>query len=648
MRALTILLINLHMLLLACDVRAAAPDWLDLDNETWWQSSQSEYASDNFAQPIDVNQAGIDELLAVPGVDYVMAQALLLNRPFTENGLHDFLSEQGAAPETIDFLTAQSSLQVVYKEMEVRAGALGGSAETDATARAAPYYYSRARMRFDLPGTHAAGAGLMTSIRPRTAVQYDVGTGSLRSPGPEQQSDIEQAYFYAYFPRWSAVLGSYTIGFGERLVFDNGTAKHTDNWALSDAVREDMRGSRLRFPNNLWGGAVRLAMPSALEGVVFLSSRNHDLYQYDLRYGPDAWAQSTLQACEKPGATSHDYICGEDGRWYKHAVSNGALQNQILRDAYREDLIGAHVGHQYDAWRYGLTAYRATTTFPSAWPSARWSPNAEAMAGGKAVGADLLWEGQNARLAAELAAAQGDIALVLRGLNAWSNRISGDFSARYYGPDFRNPHGRSEASPERVEGYTRRNEVGAHTGLRTRWESLDISVDGDAWFAPFKRNDNGVWRPAAPAWRGRAGGRITTRVAPHTFYLHGYQQRVDMTADPDPGVIVHRAAWRIGALSRWSGGWRSGAEYRALLRAPSVGAALINHHAMLRIGYAAFETWVDIASAPQGEEPQAQGRAAWSYTWGERIKLDAQYGVMYVTAAPSWRHVAALAWEASF
>lgn len=463
---------------------------------------------------IDLNRASREELYALPNLTYAEVDAILRYR--AEAGFIDdpaALVVAGVLPER--------KLAAISAFLIVRAPERAGAAVDGLVRLPAVWVWSTDGPP---PGALEArvGAGDLTFglvgtvTRNRLGdVRYDPVRGTLTAEPPATRLELPKVYALLSTDEVDAIAGTYRIGFGQRLVFDN-TTRYTPNGIVPDErvflTRELTRAckeSAAELPSpcsgdnryvydtpdfdwseGLFGVAAGLkrlpAGPGWLQTYAFVSAQARDIYQYEL-YDP--------RVCDDPRSDADECAApvvmkvGDDP-----LAPSTRFSYHTLPDMFRELIVGGNASFFWDERTHvGVTGYGADVTWLTrgfALDFQEWS-RYPAGGGFGAVGVDAAWGSGRNDLFVEIArsvdsdrGAGGGFAAIARATTTFS-RSELEGSLRYYDDDFANPYARPISAPDRFEGNRARDEAGArvkYTGAIAK--RLSLRATADVWIKP--------------------------------------------------------------------------------------------------------------------------------------------------------------------
>jgi hypothetical protein len=502
---------------------------------------------------VDLNSAGREELYSLPNLTYTDVDAILKYR----KGLGTIidpasLSAVGALSE--DKLLAIAAFIVVRTGDSARQplhGLVRGVTRMSQDDDTIPPVALLARIR---SGRHwSAGLAATLDRRQIGPVTWDPNRGGLMADAPGIGVTLPKFFVRRRTDDLDVIAGTYRVGFGQRLTFDN-ALDYTPNGLYSDDLvtrsydlSRDCVESTGELSSSPCAGTRRYEyvtpdfnVSDGLRGVAggtnavpfgdghlqaygWASYQTRGVYQYEI---------ANTGACEDPrddGATCaapNVFVRGDDP-----LAPAAELSYQTLPDIVAESLIGGNVTYFASQRDFiGVTGYGATMDWLAKTPEGvkldfqEWSRYPTGGSFG-AVGANLgvgvgLFDvfAEVTHSFDHLTASGGSVdggggpAAIVRATHTHKKREL-ELSLRYYDPNFVNPYAGATASPDEVEGQRARGEHGA----RLRY----TAVHGEVGL----RAGLDLWRSLAET--PRADGRDWTYVSRGDVYV-----RADVAASP--------------------------------------------------------------------------------------------------------------------
>lgn len=508
-------------------------DLYELERSGELTSQQVDVLVALFQNPININRADRTLLYELPAMTYELADRLIAYR-----------AEQGP------FISMEQLRNVKGVTQEI-AGSIEPFIEFGAPADAEPEAYlgpvqGRARVgsiwRAGLPidrdperinpiqerqagpqsyikaegeGFTNFGAGLLATYRRQMFARWDRSRGQLVSSGPFNGPDLDGGYLYWEYAGWSMIAGTYTVGFGERLTFDNTAKRYPNGWYAFNRLRTDNETGRIRPQKHLLGTAVSLLggdVPGGwIDATAFVSYQPRDIYQYDYWYGLDEYDRPN--SCQTDGDCPDGYVC-EQGLQICRSTDvisesrrTDTYRFETYSDAFREALVGANATFNFNERAHiGLTGYTsfidkqlATPAQPNFSPAARW-PRKDRFG---AIGVNGRWSNRNLTLTGEWAytgaGGKGHGALMRA---VWTPERWMELSStlRYYTPWFENPYSRGTAAADQANGLRQPDERGIlMRAMVMPIEDLRLVSTVDLWQNPWKEafeDGEQIWEPA--------------------------------------------------------------------------------------------------------------------------------------------------------
>ncbi|MFE8605008.1 hypothetical protein [Archangium violaceum] len=478
---------------------------------------------------VDVRTASREALYALPGLTWAQVDALLAYRARVEG---DF--EPGALVEA-GVLTAEQLQRVrPFLAGEARAARpVSGRLRLLTAYGAADALVPPVLLHAQAEGPLGLRGGAVISLTRRRleAVRYEPRRRALVAGLPGVVPRLPKLHVRWEGEHASVLVGTYRLGFGQRLTLDTTGRPAPDGFVPDDgfqppggperrcmltgtgACPEEGTPGRVT-PDFGWTEGFRGVVGTVrgqVEGVAlaftgFGSHQSRDLLQYELldtktRKTPDVLAVL-------PG---------------KQVLGTVRFVSRTLPDVFHELAGGGHVTVGFSPrTRVGLTGWGAWPVWAVEGVGLELQPSSRFPAGGGygAVGADATWGTGPMDLFLEAArsfsGAGGGFGAVQRTVLG-DRRRELELTLRYYGRGFDNPYSRPVSSPDEFEGLRASNEL----GTRLRY---------------LHQTEDGAWRMAGhvDVWTQPPGGE-----ASGTFHL-GTSARVDYVGVPElqPSVWV--------------------------------------------------------------------------------------------------------------
>lgn len=478
------------------------------------------------ARGVDLDTADRDEIYSLPNLTYDDVDAILAYRA-TEGYVGDPATLVGAGALTEDKLLAIASFLIVRSRDR---GANRPRGWVKVSTRGAngddrlPAIGVRARMMVGRRLT-AGLAGSVTRLRIGAPV-WDPNRNGLIADDAAVRANLPKLFVRYHGDELEMVAGSYRMGFGQRLTFDN-SADYTPNGIYFDdqLMRDDTLARRCRtstgelasspcsddlhyvtadyrWSEGLRGVAAGVEHIPAGNGYIqayaWGSYASRPLYQYEL---------VNRAVCPDPRNDS-DPNCAAPPVFVRPGgdplTPTAVHAYQTLPDVYAEALVGGNLTFHARRRDYvGLTAYGATTQWLIATPDGvqldtqEWS---KVPIGGRygAVGVnvgigrgvyDFFGEATYSfdRIPADSTPGSpidggGGPAVIVRATRTVRHREL-ELSARYYDPNFVNPYAGPIAAADELEGQRARGEHGVRARYTGTHGALTLHTAIDLWRA---------------------------------------------------------------------------------------------------------------------------------------------------------------------
>jgi hypothetical protein len=479
------------------------------------------------ARGVDLDTASREEIYSLPNVTYDDVDAILAYRKI-QGYVGDPANLVAAGSMSEDKLLAISSFLIVRsrdRDPNRPRGKVWMFSRAATGDDRAPPVGVRLRMQV---GRHLS-AGLAASLtRQRIgAPSWDPNRGGLIADDAEVRPHLPKVYVRYKGDHFDAIAGTYRIGFGERLTFDNSSDYTPDGIYSDDQLsRSDDLGTRCRLstgelsatpcPSNEYHYITRdYRWSEGLQGVaagsdhipigtgylaahVFGSYAARSIYQYELvdrGACPDP-REDGEAACDAPPV----FVRPEGDP----LTATAEHSFEVLPNVYAEALVGGNLTfHARRRDFIGITAYGAVNHWLIDTPDSvqldtqEWSHvpiGGRYGATGVNVGIgrglyDLFAEAAYSfdRMPQATGAGNpidggGGPAAIVR-LTRTERHRELELSARYYDPDFVNPYAGPIAAPDEVEGQRARGEHGVRGKYTGTYGALTVRGQLDLWRA---------------------------------------------------------------------------------------------------------------------------------------------------------------------
>jgi hypothetical protein len=494
-------------------------------------SDTAETLIEIIGEGVDLNSADREELYDLPGITYADVDAILEYRK--GKGRIDDPSELVGAGA----LTAEQLLQIApfiridsARPVLPVSGKMHLASRFTTTDNVPPPAMLSARLKG--PVNLSAGFMMFTTRRRADTPTYDPVNDALTSRGFLYQPHLPRVFVQWKPGNARLVVGTFTIGFAERLTLDN-TRRVTprgiylvDDYTRAQDLTQTCKLSSSGFeldpgsgcdptteknlyitPDYRWRDSFRgiagsienlkLGEEASLSVYGFLSYQQRPIYQYQLydrRYCPDP-RDDDSDLCKSPDVFLPD----------------GAtrLAFSTLTNAFDELTGGGHVTFKPNyRWTLGVTSYAAMPFFRQSPLELDFQEYSRYPTGGAfgAVGVDAHTSFKEFNFFLEAthnfdgrfgSGGKGGYGIEQR--TTFSPRQHEfELSLRFYDDGFGTPYARPIASPDQLEGQRARNEAGA----RFRWSAKlsrdwQTRVTANFWVNPWP-SYTGVIDPTLP------------------------------------------------------------------------------------------------------------------------------------------------------
>jgi hypothetical protein len=347
---------------------------------------------------------------------------------------------------------------------------------------------------------------------------YDPNRMALAAEPPRERFHVPKFHVQWETKKWHVMAGTYRIGFGQRLTFDNTSLYNPNGIRIDDALYYNQtvtrtcreaagelgespctgeKRYRYHSPDYKWTerlrgvafGAKKIKVGDKhwMQAYGFLSYQTHDIYQYEVfnRARCDDPAEDDLPGCKAPNV----YRLRDD-----RLAPTTRFSFHTLPAMYNELLGGGNVTYFFSRRKYiGITGYGATVD----WLVEGMDPDFQEWStrpyGGPfgAVGLNAAYGYNWLDLFGEVAYSidsmhdgGGGPAAILRSLFTLGKKKELELTARYYDKGFANPYARPIAAADEYDGLRARDELGFRARFYGKLQDIYLRTRADWWTNP--------------------------------------------------------------------------------------------------------------------------------------------------------------------
>ena len=463
-----------------------------------------------YQRGVDLNSASREVLYTLPNLTYAEVDALLSYREsvgriaepaaLVANGILDRRKLASIAP----FLIVGAG-----------EGGLGVSGWARAQTRwsnndgkALP---AALQLRAQSGGDLRVGSALLLNQRRLRDVVFDKTRGALSARDPAPRPSLPKLYALWRGDALSVVVGTYRVGFGQRLTFDSTDIITPDGfYGDAEIFRDTQLGRRcresageldaspctgaagdiyvtpdFRTRDSQLGGAAAVEVGD-IKAQAFASYQPRSIYQYELY---------NAALCDDPKRDS-DPLCAAPAVYVRRpdlleATSQWSFHT--LPNVFAEATAGANLSYRPERrTQVGITGYGSRIDWLVEGAELDFQEWSRFPYGGGfgAVGVDAAHGIGNTDFFAEVARSfdsmpdgGGGFGALFRSVTSWDqSEVEG--SLRYYAPEFANPHAGPIAAADELDGLRARDEIGArlkYSGVVK--ERLNLRTNLDLWYS---------------------------------------------------------------------------------------------------------------------------------------------------------------------
>ncbi|MFC1654264.1 helix-hairpin-helix domain-containing protein [Myxococcota bacterium] len=461
---------------------------------------------------VDLNTASRDEIYTLPNLTYADVDAILAYRQEAGSILDPF-ALVGAEVLSVDkfasiapFLWLREPDPPLFQtrgRLRYLTTFVAGDSEVPSMVLAAKVS--------TLKNLDVGVVGVLTRNR-LSDVVYDPNRDALSASTPSPQLHVPKFFLQWETPDWHLAAGTYRIGFGQRLTFDNTTwytpngirvdntmsynqdltrackesdAETGESPCTGEAARQ-YQSPDYRWTDRLRGAAVGLKSAEIgdgwLQAYAFFSYQTRSIYQYEIY---------DRGRCQDP-LDDEDPACAAPWVYRRQAdllAPTTRFSFHTLPDMFNELLGGGNVAYFFNRRSHvGVTGYGASIDWLANGIDLDFQEWSRLPYGGPfgAVGLDASWGTGLFDLFVELARTfdgqpeGGGFGAILRStFTLKKHEVEG--TARYYGTDFANPYARPISAADEHDGLRARDEAGVRFRYTGRVLDLHLRSTLDFW-----------------------------------------------------------------------------------------------------------------------------------------------------------------------
>ena len=460
------------------------------------------------ARGVELSRASREALYSLPNLTYADVDAMLAYRA-NHSGV---IREAGelAAAGVLSTQAARSIAPFVAHSTPASGFVHGFSRVGIADSELPP---TAAVARLTLSQQLTLGAAFMTTRLQVGSVSYDPTRDALLAAPQGGQWHLPKAYARFDSDDYAAIIGSYRVGFGQRLVFDNSLDYTPNGLYLDDRIDRSAALTRdctqsagelaispcAGAPSHVYvtpdfqtrdglfgvaGGVKRLVLGDGyLQLYGFASYQRKSIYQYNLTNA----VTCTTANCSAPSVFARPL--GDDPE-----LPTSRDTYKTLPNVFGEALLGGNVTYfASNRSSIGVTAYGATLSDLiagidlglqkfSQYPGLHYGALGANFALGRSW-FDVFGEVAQSVARISDVTSSGGVAAVLRATASAHNQEL-ELAVRYLGTSYANPYARPIDEADEYQGERARDEAGARLRYYGRRGRLTLRTSLDFWVSP--------------------------------------------------------------------------------------------------------------------------------------------------------------------
>ena len=479
-----------------------------------------------YQRGVDLNKANRDELYDLPNLTYAEVDAIIEYRQLTGwiTDPIDLVVNGVLSQEKLEAMAAFLVVSDPSRAMVARDGWFRSQTRWTPEDSGAPPLALQARVS-TLQNLTVGAAGVLSRDRLGDVV-YDPSRGALAADASSTSIQVPKVYAKWETDQWGVIAGTYRIGFGQRLTFDNTSLYTPNGFYLDDEVYRDTTLTReckesmgelavspcdgeagdiyitpdYRWREGLLGvalGAKRLPLGKGrVQAFGFASYSPRSIYQYEI-YSPDT--------CDDPNDDMNEACSAPDvfRRQEDPLEPTSRFSFHTLPNMYAETTAGGNVAFALSRRSHlGVTGYGSDVNWLVEGMELDFQEWSRYPFGGPfgALGVDGAYGFGKYDFFAEVTRSfdsmggeDGGYGTILRQVTTFQKYNELETSLRYYDENFKNPYARPIAAADELEGVRARDEMGARLRYTARLQRrFTLRASTDFWRSPSDDTTNAL------------------------------------------------------------------------------------------------------------------------------------------------------------
>lgn len=453
-------------------------DPVDMDDP----DAPSGTSGETIALDLDINRAGINDLMELPGM--TRSDAILIVKTKKKNGpfasVRQAASTEGLSPPASDAIKIYGKVKKRRTDWSVTS-IIGGAWHSNNLNHFAPVYFSpdvAAGIRASWLGRWEAGISLVVTPGASSvhSGQIEKGTGLVaQGPGPV----FDPATFFLTYEGddFSVTAGTFQVGFGTGLTIDTTGLSRPDGIRIPPRFTVNGSSGNIRKKKRFSGCAVEFDRKVSsdgqkLHGAIFLSYGFIDPPRSDITW--DRCPAGTLQA-DCTDSRKMPFVI-----WSDSSAAAEKTSWLTMTDTVRQAMAGAALGTGNDRWDItaigwgtGLRFRPDVKDMQSSVSSAM--PEDRRIFGAAGIAATVAIPGNGDFVAEAAVNDRGTPAAVAQASFSPVKGLDLEPSIRWYHRSWDNPWTGSTADAPSFRGNRARNELGARMDMA--WRSSRLTAN---------------------------------------------------------------------------------------------------------------------------------------------------------------------------